>query len=80
MNPEIRNFIKNEIAKWKNEKVIPLNVPSYGVEEIEAVLECLLKNKVTMGEKVREFEARFASYIGVSFAIATNSGGHWWVF
>jgi CDP-6-deoxy-D-xylo-4-hexulose-3-dehydrase len=52
----------------------PLVKPSFDFEEIKEALESLLSTKVTMGEKVRNFEASFAKYIGVRNAIMVNSG------
>ena len=53
---------------------IPLNVPSYGSEEIMEVLDSLLSTQVTMGKKVASFESLFASYIGAKQAVMVNSG------
>jgi len=47
---------------------------TWGNEEKQAVLEVLNSNKYTMGEKVREFEERFAQYFGMKYAVMTNSG------
>jgi len=43
-------------------------------EEKEAIHEVLESGRISEGQKVREFEKRFASYIGTNFAIATSSG------
>ncbi len=53
---------------------IPLSLPSYGAEEVMEALDSLLTRQVTMGSKVREFERRFAEYIGVRHAVMVNSG------
>ena len=53
---------------------IPLAVPSFGGEEIEAAIDTLLKGWVTMGPKVQAFEQSWAKSVGVSHAIAVNSG------
>jgi CDP-6-deoxy-D-xylo-4-hexulose-3-dehydrase len=53
---------------------IPLSLPSYGVEEVMEALDSLLTKQVTMGRKVREFERRFAEYIGAPHAVMVNSG------
>ncbi len=53
---------------------IPLNIPSYNWEEVYEAIESLLSTYVTMGKKVKEFEAMFARYIGVRHAIMVNSG------
>jgi len=53
---------------------IPLQVPSYGPEEVVAALECLIGARVTMGECVRAFEAAFAAWVGTRHAVMCNSG------
>ena len=53
---------------------IPLAVPSFGGEEIEAAIDTLLKGWVTMGPQVHAFERSWAKSVGVSHAIAVNSG------
>ena len=53
---------------------IPLIAPSYGWEEVWEALDSLLSGHVTMGEKVRRFEAAFARYLGVRHAVMVNSG------
>ncbi len=55
---------------WK----IPLSIPSYGWEEVCEVVDSLLAGHVTMGAKVRRFEAMFAEYVGVKHAVMVNSG------
>jgi len=52
---------------------IPVFRPSYGEEEVQAVRECLEKGWTGCGPKVKAFEAVFAEFIGVPFAVATNS-------
>ena len=53
---------------------IPLNVPTYGAEEIIEVLDSLLSTQVTMGKKVRKFERLFSHYLGVKDGLMVNSG------
>jgi len=53
---------------------LPLHVPSYGADEVNEALESLLSTRVTMGEKVRRFEALWAEYLGVGDAVMVNSG------
>ena len=60
----------NPSGPWR----IPLSTPTFGVDEVMEVLESLLTTNVTMGRKVREFEERFAEYIGVRHGIMVNSG------
>jgi len=54
--------------------VIPVFRPSYGEEEFEVVREVMASGWVGLGPKTAEFEAKFADYIGVRFAVALNSG------
>jgi perosamine synthetase len=55
---------------WK----IPVAQPDISEEELEAVVEVMRSGWITQGKKVREFEERFASFCGVSYAVATSSG------
>lgn len=48
--------------------------PFVGKEEIEAVSKVLLSGNYVSGKKVREFEKKWADYVGVKEAIAVNSG------
>jgi perosamine synthetase len=63
------NPTETQIAK----STLPIFKPSYGEEEVMAVRECLEKGWTGCGPKVKEFEEKFAEYIGVKYAIATNS-------
>jgi dTDP-4-amino-4,6-dideoxygalactose transaminase len=45
-----------------------------GEEEKRAVIEVLESGQLAQGEKVAEFEDRFAAFCGVKYAIATSSG------
>lgn len=60
------------------EKKIRINQPVIGEEEVEEVSKVLRTGMLTAwhgsGEKVSEFERRFASYVGVEYAVAVNSG------
>ncbi|PZC47846.1 MAG: CDP-6-deoxy-D-xylo-4-hexulose-3-dehydrase [Chloroflexi bacterium] len=56
--------------RWK----LPLSIPSYGWEEVSEVMDSLLSGRVTMGNKVQQFESMFAEYIGVKHAVMVNSG------
>ena len=53
---------------------IPLNVPTYGRAEIDEAIDSLESGWVTMGAKVKRFEEMWAEYIGVKYAVMTNSG------
>jgi dTDP-4-amino-4,6-dideoxygalactose transaminase len=52
---------------------IPFSVPFIGKEEIDSVVDTLRSGWLTTGPKTKQFEADFASYIGVKHAIAVNS-------
>jgi perosamine synthetase len=54
--------------------MIPVFKPSFGEEELEALREPFETGWIGMGPKTREFEERFAEYIGTRFAVALNSG------
>lgn len=54
--------------------MIPLAQPDIGEEEIRLVNEVLRSGWLSMGPKVREFEEKFAKYIGTKHAISVNSG------
>jgi len=53
---------------------LPLHVPSFGADEVNEAIDSLLSTRVTMGEKVRRFEALWAEYLGVGEAVMVNSG------
>ena len=52
---------------------LPFAAPLLGEEEIQGVVECLRSGWLTSGMKVKEFESKFADYIGCKHAIAVNS-------
>ncbi|MGH2427348.1 MAG: DegT/DnrJ/EryC1/StrS family aminotransferase, partial [Candidatus Limnocylindria bacterium] len=43
-----------------------------GEEEKQSVWEALASGSLAQGPKVREFEERFAAFVGVSHAVATS--------
>jgi CDP-4-dehydro-6-deoxyglucose reductase, E1 len=53
---------------------LPLHVPSYGADEVNEAIAALLSTQITMGERVRRFEAMWAEYLGVRHAVMVNSG------
>jgi len=48
--------------------------PMVGDEEKKAVLDVLDSGMLAQGKKVKEFEEKFAEYIGAKYAVATSSG------
>lgn len=53
---------------------IPLTVVGYGAEEALAAIEALLSTHVTMGARVRAFEAAWAAYCARGHGVMVNSG------
>ncbi len=54
--------------------MIPIARPVLGEEEINAVREVLLSGQLAQGPKVKEFEERFAEYVGTRYAVAVSNG------
>jgi len=54
--------------------MIPLAKPAIGEREIQYVTSVLRSGRLSLGPVLKEFEARFADYVGRRFAVATNSG------
>lgn len=52
---------------------LPFNQPDIGPAEIAEVVDTLRSGWLTTGPKTKEFERRFADYVGVGQAIAVNS-------
>lgn len=53
---------------------IPHSRPTLGKEEIKAVSEVIASGHIAEGAVVQEFEQKFADYLNVKQAVATNSG------
>lgn len=53
---------------------IPLSSADITQKEQEAVLRVLKSSRLALGPKLKEFEEKFAKYIGTKYAIAVNSG------
>ncbi|MEA3229817.1 MAG: DegT/DnrJ/EryC1/StrS family aminotransferase, partial [archaeon] len=54
--------------------MIPIAKPCLGPEEKKAVDAILDSSMIAQGQKVVEFEEKFADYIGARYAVAVNSG------
>ena len=54
--------------------MIPIARPQMGEEEKQGVWEAMASGSLAQGPRVREFETRFAEFIGTSHAVATSSG------
>ena len=59
-------------------KKIPINIPLFSEEEVQAVTKVLksgiVTNKSGSGPKVLQFERAFAQYVGVKYSLAFNNG------
>jgi CDP-4-dehydro-6-deoxyglucose reductase, E1 len=64
----------HDFAFDKGAPIVRLHEPTFGADEINAALECLLTTQVTMGAKVRNFEREFGEKYGWSNAVMVNSG------
>jgi perosamine synthetase len=53
---------------------IPLSSPDIGQAEIDAVVDVLRSGRLSLGNKLEEFESEFASYTGSPYAVAVSSG------
>jgi CDP-6-deoxy-D-xylo-4-hexulose-3-dehydrase len=53
---------------------VRLHEPTFGADEINAALGCMLTTQVTMGPKVKQFERAFADHYGWSHGVLSNSG------
>jgi len=55
-------------------ELIKVATPMVGDEEIQAVTEVLRSGNYVSGEKVKQFEEKWASYIGTDYAVAVDTG------
>ncbi len=53
---------------------VPLSRPSITEKEVQAVLEVLSTPYLSLGPRLKEFEARFAEYLSCRYALAASSG------
>ncbi len=56
------------------EATIPLSAPDITEVEIEAVAAVLRTSRLSLGPKLRDFEAAMAAYVGVPHAVGVSSG------
>lgn len=52
---------------------IPIYQPQFGAAEIRAASAVIASGQLTMGRQVREFEERFAAYVGAPHAVAVDT-------
>ena len=60
--------------KTSNMINISLSQPDITQKEIKSVVNVLKTPNLALGPKLKEFENKFAEYVGVKYAIAVNSG------
>ena len=73
--PTWRDLVQDDITIKKHDSnVYPLIESTYNKDEILAMIDVLITDKLTMGENVSNFEKDFAKYVGSKYAIMVNSG------
>ena len=58
----------------KKSPIVRLHEPTFGASEINAAIECLLSTQVTMGDRVKSFEASFSDFHEFKHGVMVNSG------
>jgi UDP-4-amino-4,6-dideoxy-N-acetyl-beta-L-altrosamine transaminase len=53
--------------------MIPYGRQNIDLKDIDAVVSTLQSDYLTQGPKVREFESKFAQYVGANYAVAVNN-------
>ncbi len=54
-------------------RIIPYGRQSINDDDIKAVVETLKGDYLTQGPKIKEFEEKFAKYVGAKYAVAVNN-------
>jgi len=67
------NDIADAVDAPVRKTFLPYNRPDIGQAEIDEVVDTLRSGWITTGPKTKEFEKRFAEYVGSRHAIAVNS-------
>jgi dTDP-4-amino-4,6-dideoxygalactose transaminase len=62
-----------DVAAPLRAEFLPFALPDIGEEEIDEVVRTLRSGWITTGPRTKEFEQRFAEYVGASHAIAVSS-------
>ena len=57
-------------SKW----TVPIGGGYYDENEVNSVIDCYLKGHLSTQIPVNQFEKNFSKYIGIKYAVATNSG------
>lgn len=69
-----REYYKEVFDKPRNFDYIPPSGKLLGVEELDNMIDATLDMWLTSGRFNKEFESKFAKYLGVKHALSTNSG------
>jgi len=69
MSVKLARGVRNPIRK----DFLPFCQPNISIEEIDEVVDTLKSDWITTGPKTKEFEKRFAEYVGTKYALAVNS-------
>ncbi len=70
----VREYYKEVYGKPREFEYIPPSGKLLGVEELENMVDASLDMWLTAGRFNKEFESKFAKYMGVKYALSTNSG------
>ncbi|MEK7584504.1 MAG: DegT/DnrJ/EryC1/StrS family aminotransferase [Patescibacteria group bacterium] len=71
----VRKIMRAQLRRFASDtSKVHLSWPVYDDAEILNALDSLLELRLSQGPKVKEFEQRFADYLGVRYATAVNSG------
>ena len=72
---KLLSLVKQKMSNTKYDEIkFPLTQKTYNTDEIMAMINVLLSDKLTMGKQVELFEKEFADYVGSKYAIFVNSG------
>ena len=78
MNKFEKNFLHKLINKNKsetyNDKEYPLIDNPFDSDDLMSAISVLLKGKITMAQITKNFEKKFAKYVGSNYALMVNSG------
>ena len=70
----LKEYYSNVYSKPREFNYIPASGKLLGYEELEAMVDASLDMWLTAGRFNDEFEKEFAKYLGVKYALSTNSG------
>ena len=78
MNTFEKNFLYKLINKNQNKiynnKEYPLIDNPFDASDLMSAISVLLKGKITMAQITKNFEKKFAKYVGSNYALMVNSG------